>query len=395
MGRGSGLRTERTAARQPGHGILPVLAVVVAFALMGVVAANAVLARMPDAATSGPEPDTAEAPADDTTGQGTDDAARPRPTGPVTLAFGGDVHFESWLGDAVRADPDGALAAMAPLFADADLAVVNLETAVTDGGQQAPKRYAFRAPAESVTALKAAGVDVVSLANNHGMDFGVPGLEDTLGTLDTAGLPAVGAGMTSAAAYRPYRTTVNGRRIAIIGATQVLDSFAIDAWNPTRDRPGLASAKDENNGVDRLLAAVRRAGRANHTVVVMLHWGEELRQCPLERQQTLAAELRAAGADVIVGGHAHRLGPGGFMDDAVVHYGLGNLVFYVSEGPGTISGALHVTIAVDDTPRIAWRPAVLAGGIATPVTGGERDAAVAAWDDLRSCTRLAAAPGAS
>lgn len=357
-------------------GVAATLAVLVALALMAAVSTHTVATRGAPDAGAGSEP------------------ARPRPDAPVTMVFGGDVHFESWLADAVLVDPEGALAELSGLLADADLAVVNLETAVTDGGVAAPKQHTFRAPVEGLTALASAGVDVVSLANNHGMDYGAEGLTDTLDAVDAADLHAVGAGETVRDAYRPYRTEINGRRIAVFGATQVLDTFALDAWSPGHDRPGLASAKRSRRGLRRLLAAVRRAAADSDTVVAMLHWGRELEQCPLARQRRLADTLRAAGVDVVVGSHAHRVGPGGFLGGAVVHYGLGNLVFYAADGPATVSGALAVTVDPDDTTRIAWRPAVLRGGVATPLDSAERSDAVDAWERLRSCTRLATRPGA-
>jgi hypothetical protein len=360
----------------PWHrNVAAAVAVLVALALMAAVATHAVATGgAADAGVSGP--------------------ARPRPDGPVTMVFGGDVHFESWLADAVLVDPDRALSELSGVLADADLAVVNLETAVTDAGVAAPKQHTFRAPVEGLTALASAGVDVVSLANNHGMDYGADGLTDTVDAVDAAGLHAVGAGATEREAYRPYRTEINGRRIAVFGATQVLDTFALDAWNPGPDRPGLASAKRSRRGLRRLLAAVREATADSDTVVAMLHWGRELEQCPLHRQRRLADTLRDAGVDIILGGHAHRVGPGGFLGAAVVHYGLGNLVFYAADGPATVSGALAVTVEPDDTTSITWRPAVLRGGVASPLDGAERTDALDAWEALRSCTRLAARPGA-
>lgn len=361
--------------RPPGLGLVEHLALLAALALMAAVSLHTVVRQHAVEVLAA--------------------GARPPPSAPVTLAFGGDVHFESWLRDAVRDDPDGALAGMRDLFTAADLAVVNLETAVTDGGGPAPKQHTFRAPVEGLTALSAAGVDVVSIANNHGMDFGRDGLDDTLGAVGASGLALVGGGRSRAAAYRPYRVEINGRRIAVFGATQVLDTFAVDAWAPGRGRPGLASAKPAHAGLRRLLAAVRAAATTSDTVVVMLHWGRELDECPLARQRRLARQLRAAGADVIVGGHAHRLGPGGFLGDAVVDYGLGNLVFYARDGGGTDSGALTVTIAPDDTATIRWRPAVLRAGVATPLQGAGRASALAAWRGLRSCADLAATPATS
>jgi poly-gamma-glutamate synthesis protein (capsule biosynthesis protein) len=127
----------------------------------------------------------------------------------------------------------------------------------------------------------------------------------------------------------------------------------------------------------------------------MLHWGREKEQSPLPRQQRLVEQLRAAGADIIVGGHAHRLAGGGYLGDAVVHYGLGNLVVAVARGPATTSGVLMVTIAPDDRASIAWRPAVLHNGVATAVSGPNADATTRPWDDLRGCTGLRAEPASA
>jgi poly-gamma-glutamate capsule biosynthesis protein CapA/YwtB (metallophosphatase superfamily) len=322
-----------------------------------------------------------------------DDAAAsptpsPGPSGPVTVAFGGDVHFESFLRDAVQSDPAGALAPVGDLFAQADIAMVNLETAVTEGGVPSPKQYNFRAPEAGLTALREAGVDIVSVANNHGMDYGEEGLRDTMAAARRADLALVGAGRTAKQAYRPHWVTVNGRRIAFFGATQVLDTFAIEAWTARSDRAGLASAKEDYDGLSQLLAAVERADGKGDTVVVMLHWGEEGASCPLPRQQELAAQLTDAGADIVVGGHAHRLQAGGFLGDAVVHYGLGNFVFYTSGGPGADSGVFAVTIAPDGSMHTKWKPAVLQGGVATGLSGDAARAGRASWSDLRSCTDL-------
>ena len=91
---------------------------------------------------------------------------------PSLLAFGGDVHFESPIRERLAASPASVLAPIAPVLRRADIAMVNLETAVTDRGVPAPKAYVFRAPASAFDALKAGGVDVATVANNHGMDFG-------------------------------------------------------------------------------------------------------------------------------------------------------------------------------------------------------------------------------
>jgi capsule synthesis protein PGA_cap len=311
------------------------------------------------------------------------------PTGePVTLAFGGDVHFEGAIESRLNADPATTFGPIAAVLRRADLAVVNLETAITTGGTPAPKEFNFRAPPSALTALKGAGVDVATMANNHGMDYGVSGLRDSLAAARAARFPVIGIGRDAAEAFAPYRTTINNQRIAVIGATQVLDSSLAAAWSAGGDKPGLASAYDE----DRLLAAVRAARGQADTVVVDLHWGRELVDCPIDRQRTLAVKLVAAGADVVVGSHAHVLLGGGFLRGAYVHYGLGNFVFYARGGETAESGVLLLTMRGRAVAESRWVPALISGGIPVPLEGAAATRAVASWQSLRDCTGLAARP---
>lgn len=304
---------------------------------------------------------------------------------PVTLAFGGDVHFEGRIGARLQADPSSILAGVAPLLSRADLAVVNLETAITTRGSPPPgKQYAFRAPPSAFAALRAGGVDVASMANNHGMDYGRQGLEDSLDAADAADFPVVGIGRDAAEAYRPLVREVKGQRIAVLAATQVLDDELRSAWTATDAQPGLASAKE----VDRLTAAVRAARAQADTVVVFLHWGTEGQTCPNEAQPVLARALAEAGADIIVGGHAHRLQGAGRLGGAFVAYGLGNFVFYSDSGPGTETGILTVTITGRDIEEYQWTPARLTGQLPNPLAGATAGQAGASWESLRRCTGL-------
>jgi poly-gamma-glutamate capsule biosynthesis protein CapA/YwtB (metallophosphatase superfamily) len=312
-------------------------------------------------------------------------AGSTRPAGkPVVLAFAGDVHFESTIGAELRASPTVVLTSIAPVLRQADIAVVNLETAVTSGGAPAAKSFVFRAPPSALAALAAGGVDVASMANNHGLDYGDAGLRDSLAAAKQYRFPLIGIGLDDAQAYRPYRKTVNGQRIAVIGATQVLDDELISAWTAGPGKPGLASAKD----VPRLLRAVRQARATSDTVVVFLHWGVELQQCPSQDQRALAKELVAAGADIVVGGHAHRIQGAGRMSNALVDYGLGNFVWYGASELSTRTGVLLVTVDGRRLLRYRWEPARIVDGTPRPLTGAERRAAIASWKSLRSCTGL-------
>lgn len=282
-------------------------------------------------------------------------------------------------------DPATAIGPIAKVLSGADLAMVNLETAVTTRGTPAVKAFTFRAPPTAFTALKAAGIDVVTMANNHGVDYGPVGLADTLAAASAADFPVVGIGADEDAAFAPYQVTIKGDKLAIIGATQVLDSGLAAAWTAGPDKAGLASAYN----VPRLLDAVRTARATADTVVVYLHWGKELSTCPTGAQRTIAQQLVDAGADIVVGAHAHVQLGAGRLGDGFVDYGLGNFVFYAHGAAATTrSGVLLLTVAGRAVTAASWVPAQIESGIPEPLTGDAAAAGVSQWDSLRSCTGL-------
>jgi poly-gamma-glutamate synthesis protein (capsule biosynthesis protein) len=320
-------------------------------------------------------------------GAGEASATKPRSvaTGkPVVLAFGGDVHFEGVLASKLAADPAGLLAPIEPVLDDADLAVVNLETAITTGGAPVAKQFAFSAPSAAFVALREGGVDVASMANNHGLDYGEAGLRDSLAAAKRHRFPVIGIGLDGKQAYRPFRRTINGQKIAVLGATQVIDDELISTWTAGPSKPGLASAKE----VPRLLQEVRLARKTSDTVVVFLHWGVELERCPTRDQRTLARQLVAAGADIVVGGHAHRLLGAGRMDSALVGYGLGNFVWYSTSDLSTRTGVLFVTVTGRKVSEYHWVPARIVDGVPRALAGDARRSELASWRSLRRCTGL-------
>lgn len=296
------------------------------------------------------------------------------PTARATLAFGGDVHFEG----VSRSGLTGDLGSGFDTIATADAGFVNLETAVTDRGTPGPKLYTFRAPARAMTVLRSAGVDAVTMANNHGEDYGPVGLRDSLAAAAATRLTVVGAGVDDAAAYTPWRASLHGIRVAVFGATDVLDDYAVSAWPATRTRPGLASAKQEQ----RLLTAVRSERARSDVVVVFLHWGVERVVCPTARQQQLARELAAAGASLIVGSHAHVLQPEQTVAGIPVFYGLGNFHFYARGGAGSVSGIATATIGPHGVVSTGWVPARIVSGAPQLVTGEAARTERAAFGEL-------------
>jgi hypothetical protein len=313
----------------------------------------------------------------------------------VTFAFGGDVHFPAGttLGDRLAASPTDALGPTVPtLLSGVDLSMVNLESALTDGTCPQPqsKQFVFSAPASAVTAFKGAGVTLITEANNHGEDCGPPGLQMALTTRTQTGYPILGIGQNAAQAFTPYTATIHGQHIAIIAATQVIDSDLQTEWTATATQPGLASAYD----VQDLVAAVEAARKTADTVIVYLHWGTELDTCPNPLQEPLAQALVQAGADIIVGTHAHVLLGGGYLGSAYVDYGLGNFAFYDNSPPENASGSLVIAATGRHIDQVTWRPAVIVNDLPQPLSGDAATAALAAWNQARSCTNVAVTPGA-
>lgn len=307
---------------------------------------------------------------------------------PVTFAFGGDMHFEGVLRTKLLADPATVFADVAPVLSAADVAVVNLETAITEGDTPVPnKQYNFKAPSSSLDAMRAAGVDAVSIANNHGLDFGPQGLADTLAARAEKQFPVLGIGANAAEAYQPLQLEVKGQRIAIFAATDVMGEEHVASWTATEAQGGLASTKYEAEAT--MIGAIQLVRPTVDTVVVFLHWGVERTDCPSTRQTALARALVDAGADIIVGSHAHHLLGGGRLGTAFVDYGLGNFAFYNESGEYGRTGVLLVTATGRDTDSYQWVPARIRGGVPVPYPAGpEADAELAHWNELRACTDL-------
>jgi poly-gamma-glutamate capsule biosynthesis protein CapA/YwtB (metallophosphatase superfamily) len=299
----------------------------------------------------------------------------------LRLAFAGDVHFMDRTA-ALLKNPATAFGPIAPTLADADLTVVNLETAITSRGTPEPKTYHFRTGPKAIDALKAAGIDAVSIANNHILDYGRVGLLDTLDALRAADYPHFGAGRNAEDAYRPWYTEIKGVKIALVGFNQVHELAS--AWAPGADKPGVALAFDTS----RTVAAVTQARAEADLVIVFNHWGQEGSGCPSAEQKTLAARLSEAGADVIIGAHAHTLQGSGWLGRTYVAYGMGNFLWY---GPSksTETGVLRLTVRARAVVGTEFLPAVVSStGQPTLLTGPAATKLSQRYAGLRTCAAL-------
>jgi poly-gamma-glutamate synthesis protein (capsule biosynthesis protein) len=310
------------------------------------------------------------------------------------LAFGGDVHFEGAVGIRLTDDPATALGnTVGQLLAGSQLRMVNLESALTEGTcpQQQDKPFIFYAPPTALTALRNATVTVISQANDHALDCGQGGLAQALAMAKDSNYPIIGIGADAAQAFAPYRAKIDGQRIAIIAATQVIAPNLVSTWTATSSQGGVASALNPTE----LVRAVQAARRTSDTVVVYLHWGAETVACPDPQQEPLAQQLVNAGADIVVGTNAHVLLGGGYLGDAYVDYGLGNFAFYDDTAPETDSGSLLITVEGRHIVSSTFRPATIVAGLPQPLTGTPAAAALQSWNAARSCTNLLATPTAS
>jgi poly-gamma-glutamate synthesis protein (capsule biosynthesis protein) len=127
-----------------------------------------------------------------------------------------------------------------------------------------------------------------------------------------------------------------------------------------------------------LLAGVRAERASADVVVVFLHWGQERVVCPTARQVQLARTLSEAGADIVVGSHAHVVQPGGTIGKTLVRYGLGNFQFYANGGPGANSGVLTVQVGRGGVTGSTWHPATIVAGAPMLLTGQAAAARTAA-----------------
>jgi poly-gamma-glutamate capsule biosynthesis protein CapA/YwtB (metallophosphatase superfamily) len=252
---------------------------------------------------------------------------------PVTLALAGDTMLGRGVGERLAADPRHPLLApdVEEVAVAADLFVLNLECCISDRGErirEPGKPFFFRAPPVAADRLAELGVACVTLANNHALDYGVDALVDTLELLRRAGIPAVGAGPDEAAARRPVVLESGGLRLRVVAVSDHPSSFAA-----TAERPGIAFADLWRRELPGWVADAAAPGGDADAVLVLPHWGPNMRGAPVAHVRRAAAALEDAGATLVAGHSAHvPQGPSGrvlfdlgdFIDDYAVDAELRN-----------------------------------------------------------------------
>lgn len=243
----------------------------------------------------------------------------------IVLTFAGDVLLSDSLINLYNsASPEISGIISEDLLADlreADVTMVNEEFPFsTRGSQMADKQYTFKTNPVYVKVLKDMGVDIVTLANNHTLDFGIDALLDTIKTLDKANILHVGAGKNLEKAKTTEYITAKGKTLAFLGASRVIP---IHSWNAGTDNPGLFTTYDPAL----LLEEIKLAKANSDFIVVYVHWGVEKKEYPEEYQRTMGKQYIDAGADMVIGSHPHVLQGIEFYKERPIVYSLGNFAF--------------------------------------------------------------------
>jgi poly-gamma-glutamate capsule biosynthesis protein CapA/YwtB (metallophosphatase superfamily) len=243
-----------------------------------------------------------------------------------TIALGGDVMLGRGVGEALAEEPAPGVWSpeVRAVFAEADLAVVNLECCISDRGEPwdpQGKAFHFRAPPGAVEALTAIGVRAVWLANNHALDFGREAFEDTIDLLDRAAIAIVGAGRDREEARAGRIVEVAGMRIGLVAFADHQADFAA-----TADASGIAWADIADGTPHWVIDQVRRLSQTCNVVIGGPHWGPNMSTAPPDRHRAVAADLVAAGLGALAGHSAHVVHGVERFDGAPICYDLGDLL---------------------------------------------------------------------
>lgn len=237
----------------------------------------------------------------------------------IHVGLVGDIMIGRLVNDQLHAHSDHNLwGTMLSELQRHDIIIANLETALTTSNQTVPKVFNFKSSPSHVSVLKKAHIDLVTLANNHVLDFGMQGLEDTLHALQKANIAYVGAGMNTDQARKPFIFTLKGTRFALLGATDNEST-----WKAEGDKPGTNYI---SIGDTQFLDDIRAVRPFVDILIVTLHWGPNMREHPSQAFIDYAHAMVDAGADIIAGHSAHILQGIELYRNALIIYDMGDFI---------------------------------------------------------------------
>jgi poly-gamma-glutamate synthesis protein (capsule biosynthesis protein) len=269
------------------------------------------------------------------------------------------------VGDQIMTEgPQIIFAGVQSILDSADIRVGNLECAISERDTPEKKNFPLKAPPQAAQALSLAKFDLVSLANNHSMDYGYAGLADTQTALNKAGIATLGAGLDATAARAPVIIERNGLRLAFLAYVDVLpeiSGFDPRSWTATATSPGVAWADPAQIEAD-VTAAKRKAD----LVIVLLHGGLEITSVINNVTNEQRLEARTAidsGAALVIGSHPHVLQQIERYHGGLIAYSLGNFVFDQYDGIANASVILRVVLSRDGVLSYDYVPVLIEKGL--------------------------------
>ena len=288
----------------------------------------------------------------------------------ISFTFAGDISLaDNWhTMQFLKTTENGISECISPFLIDkmkaADITCVNNEFCFSDRGSPMPnKLYTFRAATKNVSVYADLGIDIVDIANNHCFDYGEDAFLDTLDTLKGANIPYMGGGRNAEEAALPQYFIVEGKKIAYVAATRA-EKFVLTP-EAGEDTPGVLRCYDPAKFIE----VIREAKKNADFVIANLHWGTEDSH-DLEAEQTeTARKYIDAGADLIIGAHAHCLQGIEYYKHVPIVYNLGNYWFSKYD---IDTGLLGVTLNADDSLDMVFWPATQRN-CKTTYVGGEEE----------------------
>lgn len=274
--------------------------------------------------------------------------------GEVSLALTGDVMFSRGVGKAVRSLGKGdfafPFAFTKSYIEEADIAFANLETPVSERGEKINKKHVFRSHPDSLKGLLDAGFDVVSVANNHILDFGEVAAEDTVRLLAEAGIRSGGL-VRGQASQEPVIVNVRGVRVGFLFYCDPQETFACAReFAEFSLRPAEATPEVLKRDIMALDSDV-------DVLVVSLHWGIEHKAEPHEHMERLGRFVIDLGADLVAGHHPHMQHRAERYKEGLILYSMGNFVFDQWSRPGSRSGRIYrVIVGKDGVKQVVFVP---------------------------------------
>ena len=256
----------------------------------------------------------------------------------ITLLFTGDIMLSRSVGDIMErtGNWDYPFLNTAEFLSSADITFGNLEGPISAGGAKVGSTYSFRADPRVIQGLKSAGFDVLSIANNHILDYGRDALIDTIQILEGSGIEPVGGGSNYKLAHEPVIKTADGVKVAYLAYTPLIPA----TLGSKEAAPAVAFLDLETAVSD-----VRAARVLSDIVIVSVHWGDEYQKLPNKKEKEIGRALIDAGASLVVGHHPHVVQEIEKYSGGFIAYSLGNFVFDQSFSEETMEGIiLQVTV---------------------------------------------------